>query len=124
MIRVRYDPKQLSFHDVLTIFFATHDPTTLNAQGADKGEQYRSVILPTSGEQKVVADATIKEFAPLFAPKKIVTTIESLSGNGKFWPAENHHQNYYAKNTEGGYCSAVIDPKLKVLRKKCDTLLK
>lgn len=116
VVRISYDPRQISFKDLLTIFFTVHDPTTLNAQGADSGTQYRSIILPLTPEQKQVAETTIAELAPLFAPKKIVTQI---SAETNFWPAETTHQNYYERNTEAKYCKLVINPKLKELRKKC-----
>lgn len=111
-VRVTFDPAQVSFGDLLRLFFATHDPTTLNRQGADIGTQYRSAIFPQSPEQELEARAVIAELSPLYdAP--IVTTIEP---NAPFYVAEDYHQNYFALNPRQPYCMAVIAPKVAKLR--------
>ena len=113
-IRVTYDPQQLSYGDLLDIFFATHDPTQLNRQGNDVGTQYRSAIFPHSPEQEAEANAAIKRNAENW-PSKIVTTIESLA---EWYPAEDYHQEYWdGEGQRNPYCLAVIPPKLQKLRK-------
>jgi len=113
-IKVGFDPAQLSYGDLLDIFFATHDPTQLNRQGNDVGTQYRSAIFPQSDEQMAEAKAAIQR-AQGDQSKPIVTTIED---NDTWYPAEGYHQDYW--ETEGRsnpYCMAVIPPKLQKLRK-------
>lgn len=113
-IKVGFDPAQLSYGDLLDIFFATHDPTQLNRQGNDVGTQYRSAIFPQSEEQAAEAKAAIAR-AQGDQSKPIVTTIEA---NDTWYPAEGYHQDYW--ETEGRsnpYCMAVIPPKLQKLRK-------
>jgi peptide-methionine (S)-S-oxide reductase len=113
-IRITFDPDQLSYDDLLDIFFATHDPTQLNRQGNDVGTQYRSAIFPMNDEQDRNAREAIAR-ANEQNGGRVVTTIEPL---GDWWPAEDYHQDYWA--TEGGsnaYCVATIPPKLNKLRK-------
>jgi peptide-methionine (S)-S-oxide reductase len=113
-IKVGFDPAQLSYGDLLDIFFVTHDPTQLNRQGNDVGTQYRSAIFPQSDEQAAEAKAAIQR-AQGDQSKPIVTTIEN---NDTWYPAEGYHQDYW--ETEGRsnpYCMAVIPPKLQKLRK-------
>jgi peptide-methionine (S)-S-oxide reductase len=113
-IKVGFDPAQLSYGDLLDIFFATHDPTQLNRQGNDVGTQYRSAIFPQSDEQAAEAKAAIARVQG-DQSKPIVTTIEA---NDTWYPAEGYHQDYW--ETEGRsnpYCMAVIPPKLHKLRK-------
>ncbi len=113
-IRVTYDADQISYGELLDIFFATHDPTTLNRQGNDVGTQYRSAIFPHDEAQEAEARAAIVRTAGAW-PNPIVTTIEPLS---TWYPAEDYHQEYW--NGEGQrnpYCLAVIPPKLQKLRK-------
>ena len=113
-IRVGFDPGQVSYADLLDIFFATHDPTQLNRQGNDVGTQYRSAIFPHSAEQEAEARAAI-ERAQADSPKPIVTTIEPLS---EWYPAEGYHQDYWETSGRSNpYCMAVIPPKLQKLRK-------
>ncbi len=113
VVQITYDPNVLSYHDLLVIFMTTHDPTTMNRQGADVGTQYRSVIYFHDAEQKQVADKVIEELAASFdAP--IVTEVSPLA---TFYEAEEYHQNYYKNNSSQGYCSFVITPKLNKLRK-------
>ncbi|MBI3856387.1 MAG: peptide-methionine (S)-S-oxide reductase MsrA [Planctomycetes bacterium] len=113
--QIRFDPSLLSFTDVLEVFFKTHDPTTLNRQGNDKGTQYRSVIFYTSDEQKQTAERIKKELDASGAwPNPIVTEISAAP---KFWKAEDYHQNYFKDNPEQGYCAYVIQPKMEKFRK-------
>lgn len=122
VIRIEYDPKEIKFRDLLTVFFATHDPTTPNRQGADVGPQYRSVILYTTDTQK---EETAQFIAGLNASssegKPIVTEIKPLD---KFYEAENYHRDYYAKNQGNPYCEVVINPKLQKVQKEFAELLK
>ncbi len=114
-IRVGFDPEQVSYADLLDIYFATHDPTQLNRQGNDVGTQYRSAIFPTSADQEAEAKAAIeRNQANQTAP--IVTTIED--GNATWYPAEDYHQQYWeGEGQRNPYCLAVIPPKLQKLRK-------
>jgi peptide-methionine (S)-S-oxide reductase len=113
-IRLTFDPDQVSYGDILDMFFATHDPTQLNRQGNDVGTQYRSAIFPLSPEQETEARAAI-ERAREGWPAPIVTTIEPATD---WWPAEDYHQGYWEGEGQGNsYCIAVIPPKLKKLRK-------
>jgi peptide-methionine (S)-S-oxide reductase len=122
VIRIDFDPSQIGFKDLLTVFFATHDPTTLNRQGNDVGTQYRSVVLYADEEQKRQAEEVIKELNETKAfGKPVVTTVERL---GEFYDAEDYHQKYYAKNPYQPYCQFMIPPKLKKLHKQFAELLK
>ncbi len=111
--RVSFDPKVISYEDLLVIFMTSHDPTTLNRQGADRGTQYRSVIYYHSDIQKEIAESIVKEMNPYYEDP-IVTEISPAE---VFYEAEAEHQDYYANNRSQGYCSAVITPKLTKLRK-------
>ena len=114
VIQVEFDPAAISYTKVLEIFFEAHDPTTLNRQGADEGDQYRSVIFyHDEAQQKAAARAKLAAQAHYADP--IVTQIVPLK---KFWPAEAYHQNYFAKNPTQNYCSFVIKPKVKKLQGK------
>ena len=122
VIRIEFDPTEVSFHDLMTVFFGTHDPTTLNRQGNDVGTQYRSAIFYANDEQKRQAEAFIKELNDSKAfGKPVVTTIEPL---GEFYEAENYHQKYYAQNPYQPYCQFTIPPKLQKLHKQFAALLK
>ena len=113
-IRVTYDPAQISYDDLLDIFFATHDPTQLNRQGNDVGTQYRSAIFPLDAEQAEAARRGIERAAAGWTAP-IVTTIEPV---GPWWPAEDYHQDYWENEGQRNpYCLAVIPPKLQKLRK-------
>jgi len=113
-IRVTYDPEQISYDDLLDIFFATHDPTQLNRQGNDVGTQYRSAIFPLDAAQEEAARRGIERAAEGW-PAPIVTTIEQP---GTWWPAEDYHQDYWeGEGQRNPYCLAVIPPKLQKLRK-------
>lgn len=113
VVQVSFDPDQISFKDLLIIFMTTHDPTTLNRQGADVGTQYRSVIFYHDEKQKEVATSVLEELKSYYKDP-IVTEISPLE---KFFEAEDHHQDYYKNNQEQGYCNYVITPKLAKLRK-------
>ena len=113
-IRITFDPEQLSYDDLLDIFFATHDPTQLNRQGNDVGTQYRSAIFPLNAEQEAKARAAIERNNQDHGGR-IVTTIEPL---GEWYPAEDYHQDYWSgEGQRNPYCLAVIPPKLQKLRK-------
>ena len=113
-IRIAYDPEQISYGDLLDIFFATHDPTTLNRQGNDIGTQYRSAIFPHSPDQEAEAKAAIARAQPDHG-NPIVTTIEA---DAPWYPAEDYHQKYWDRvGDRNPYCMAVIPPKLAKLRK-------
>jgi len=116
VVRVKFDPMQISYRDLLDVFFAVHDPTTLDRQGNDVGEQYRSVIFYVDDEQRKIAEETIAELTAAKAfPEPIVTAVEPAS---KFYLAEGYHQNYYNENARQPYCMFVISPKLAKLEKK------
>jgi peptide-methionine (S)-S-oxide reductase len=121
-VRIEFDPAEISFRELMTVFFATHDPTTLNRQGNDFGTQYRSVILYADEQQRQQAAVFIRELedAKTFrAP--IVTTLEPLA---EFYPAEDYHQKYYSNNPYQPYCQYLIPPKLNKLHKQFSALLK
>jgi peptide-methionine (S)-S-oxide reductase len=113
VIQITFNADIISFEDILVIFMTTHDPTTLNQQGADRGTQYRSVIYFNNNKQQKIAEKVLTQVQPYYS-NKIVTEVSALP---IFYEAENEHQNYYRKNTEQGYCSFVITPKLAKLRK-------
>lgn len=121
-VKFEYDPEQISYENLLTVFFATHDPTTLNRQGNDEGPQYRSVIFYADEQQKQQAENYVRKLEQdqTFS-NPIVTTIEPLK---EFYVAENYHQNYYNTHPNAGYCAVVIDPKIKKLKEKFTALLK
>jgi peptide-methionine (S)-S-oxide reductase len=122
VVQVTFDPGEISYHDLLEVFFAIHDPTTLNRQGADAGTQYRSAILYHSPEQRATAEQVIRELtaAQVFGAP-IVTGVMPLD---RFYPAEAYHQSYFRKNPSNPYCSAVITPKVAKLRAKHAARLK
>ena len=110
------NPDQINYRELLDVFFAVHDPTTMNRQGNDAGEQYRSVIFYTDEEQQRIAEDVIAEMtAAKVFPDPIVTAVEPAE---KFHPAEGYHQNYYNENSRQPYCMFVISPKLAKLEKK------
>jgi len=122
VIKIEYDSALVSFRDLMTVFFATHDPTTLNRQGNDSGTQYRSVIFYANESQKAEAAAFMKELDEAQAFKNpIVTTLEPLT---EFYPAEDYHQKFYANNPYQPYCQYMIPPKLNKLHKQFKELLK
>lgn len=113
VIQVTFDPAIISYHDLITIFMTSHDPTTLNRQGADSGTQYRSIILYHDEVQKTIAEQVFQEIKPVFSDP-IVTQLKPFQ---VFYEAEEVHQNYYNDNQEAGYCRMVIDPKVQKLKK-------
>jgi peptide-methionine (S)-S-oxide reductase len=110
-VKVEYDPSVVTLEQLLEVFFTVHDPTTLNRQGADVGTQYRSIILYTSEEQRAQVDSYLEEMRPRYSGP-VVTEVRELE---TFWPAEEHHHDYYAKNPRQPYCRVVIAPKLEKL---------
>jgi peptide-methionine (S)-S-oxide reductase len=122
VVRITFDPSVISYQDLLEVFFAIHDPTTLNRQGNDVGPQYRSVIFYTSPEQHTIAKQVIVQLTAEHAfPKPIVTELAPAT---QFWKAEEYHQGYYRANPDQGYCQWVIAPKLDKARKLFATRLK
>ena len=112
IIQLTFDSDIISFEDIVVIFMTTHDPTTLNQQGADRGTQYRSVIFYQDEVQKEVSEIVIKELQPYYETP-IVTEISPLD---VFYEATKEHQDYYKNNSTSGYCSFVINPKMQKLR--------
>jgi peptide-methionine (S)-S-oxide reductase len=112
VVQATFDPKIISYEDLLVIFMTSHDPTTLNRQGADAGTQYRSVIYYHDDVQKAISHEVVKQMEPYF-DSPIVTEI---SASEEFYAAEQDHQDYYQNNQTQGYCRVVIDPKLAKLR--------
>jgi len=116
VVQVTFDPSEIGYRDLLDVFFTVHDPTTVNRQGNDVGEQYRSVIYYASPEQEQEAEETITALNAAKAfPEPIVTTVEPAA---KFYPAEDYHQLYYDNNATQPYCQFVIAPKLHKFEKK------
>lgn len=122
VIQITFYPELISYVQLLEVFFASHDPTTLNRQGADVGSQYRSVILTADGEQEKAANAFIELLTServFDAP--IVTEVAALK---RFYRAEAYHQDYFRRNPDQGYCQVVINPKLQKFRQKFQDLLR
>ena len=116
VVQVTYDPAQVSFRDLLDVFFTVHDPTQLNMQGNDVGEQYRSVVFYTTEEQREEAEKAIAELQASGAhSERVVTAVEPAS---TFYPAEDYHQEYFDNNRSQPYCQFVISPKIKKFEKK------
>lgn len=120
VVQVTFDPAVVSYRQLLNIFFAIHDPTTPNRQGADVGPQYRSAIFTHSDEQKRTAAAVIAELNADVFGGKIVTEVTPLD---VFYPAEDYHQGFYRNNPNQGYCMAVVSPKVAKFRKQFAELL-
>jgi peptide-methionine (S)-S-oxide reductase len=122
VVQIRFDPSELSFKELLQVFFTVHDPTTLNRQGGDIGTSYRSAVFYHSDEQKQIAEETIAEFnAEGIYDNPIVTQVAAFD---KFWPAEDYHQEYFANNPNQPYCNAVVAPKVAKFRQKFISRLK
>jgi peptide-methionine (S)-S-oxide reductase len=116
VVQVTFDPAVITFRDLLGVFFTIHDPTTLNRQGADKGTQYRSVILYHSDEQRRIAEQVISELTDAKVwDDPIVTQVVPLT---QYYPAEQYHQDYFAQNPDQPYCRVVIAPKVSKFRKR------
>jgi peptide-methionine (S)-S-oxide reductase len=121
-VQVKFDPSVISYRDLLNVFFAIHDPTTLNRQGADVGTQYRSAIFYHDDEQKATAEQLIRELNDKqIWDKPIVTEVTKFD---KFYMAEDYHQEYFTKNPYQPYCQAVVAPKVAKFRKHFLELLK
>ena len=120
VVQITYNPEEITYRELLIIFMTTHDPTTLNRQGADVGTQYRSVIFYHDETQKEVAEAVLPSLRSYYE-KPIVTELSPLP---KFFAAEDYHQDYYRNNSEQGYCQYVISPKLSKLREQYSDKLK
>ena len=122
VVQVHFDPNVVSYRDLLNVFFAIHDPTTMNRQGADMGTQYRSAIFYHNDEQKMIAEELIKDLnAQKIWDKPIVTEMAKLD---KFYMAEDYHQEYFARNPYQPYCQTVVAPKVSKFRKHFLELLK
>jgi peptide-methionine (S)-S-oxide reductase len=121
-VQITFDPKVIPYRELLRVFFAFHDPTTRDRQGADVGPQYRSAIFYRDPAQQADAEAVIAELTrEKVFPRPIVTEVAPLGG---FWPAEDYHQGYYDRNRNQPYCRVVIAPKVAKLRAHYATLLK
>ena len=115
VVRVAFDPDVIAVDDLLGVFFATHDPTTLNRQGGDRGTQYRSGVYYETPEQKAAAERVVADLtAQGVFDRPIVTEVEPLD---VFYPAEDYHQDYFERNPDQTYCAAVIAPKVSELRR-------
>ena len=117
VVQVTFDPEVVSYREILEVFFAIHDPTTLNRQGADVGTQYRSAIFYHTPEQRETAERVIAELqeAGLWGSSRIVTELVPFK---EFYPAEEYHQEYFARNPGQGYCQFVVAPKVAKFRQK------
>lgn len=122
VVQITFDPAELSFADLLRVFFSVHDPTQLNRQGNDIGTSYRSAVFYHSEEQKQAALEVIEEIdREGIYDKPIVTEVTAFD---KFWPAEDYHQEYFANNPNQPYCAAVVAPKVAKFRQKYVSRLK
>ncbi|MFO0878819.1 MAG: peptide-methionine (S)-S-oxide reductase MsrA [Gemmataceae bacterium] len=122
VVQITFDPQVIGYRTILEVFFATHDPTTLNRQGADVGTQYRSAIFVHSPEQDGIARSLIEELnTQKLWPNPIVTAVEPAVD---FFPAEDYHQGYFRSNLYQGYCQAVIYPKVVKFRKQFAHLMR
>jgi peptide-methionine (S)-S-oxide reductase len=120
VIRVEFDPSVISYEDLLTVFFAAHDPTTLNRQGNDVGTQYRSIILYADDAQKSQAETLIKKLNE--DGDKVVTELKALSEN-PFFEAEAYHHHYFQSHPDKAYCQFVINPKLEKVKARFSQLM-
>ena len=122
VIRIEFDPSQISYKELMSVFFGSHDPTTLNRQGADVGTQYRSIILYTNENQKKDAQIYIRTLNESSSEgAKVVTEVKPLE---EYYEAEDYHKNYYENNKNAMYCQLVINPKLAKAQKEFANLLK
>ena len=121
VIRVTYDPAVISYKDLLTVFFGSHDPTTPNKQGADVGEQYRSVIFYDDDSERATAEEMIREIdISLSDGTRVVTQVVPAR---EFYPAESYHKDYYRMNVSAPYCQLIIEPKLEKVRERFSELV-
>lgn len=121
VVQVKFDPAVVSFREILEVFFAIHDPTTLDRQGNDRGSQYRSAIFWHTPDQQRIAGEVIKAIDGKVWDDPIVT---QLAPAGVFYPAEEYHQEFFKRNPHQGYCMAVVSPKLSKFRKNFTSRLK
>ena len=122
VVQLEFDPAKISYADILRVFFTIHDPTTQDRQGNDVGPQYRSIILTHSDEQARIAAEVMAEITKAgIWDGKLVTQVEPLE---TFWPAEEEHKDYFARNPWSGYCRAVVAPKVAKFRKSFSDRLK
>ncbi|MFI5270770.1 MAG: peptide-methionine (S)-S-oxide reductase MsrA [Candidatus Saccharimonadales bacterium] len=121
VVQLTFNPKVITYKEILEIFYVMHDPTTLNRQGYDVGDEYRSIILYHDDEQKKIAESVTEEYASKLWKDPIVTEIVPLKN---FWKADEYMQDYYNKNPNAGYCQMIIDPKIQKLRQKFSSKLK
>lgn len=121
VVQLTFDPSVVTYREILEIFFTMHDPTTLNRQGNDVGEEYRSVVFYHDDKQKEIAVDMKDNFAAKLWDKPAVTQIEPFTA---FYSAEDYHQNFYENNPGAGYCMVVINPKVQKLRQKFASKLK
>lgn len=122
VVQVHFDPAAIGYREILEVFFATHDPTTLNRQGHDVGSQYRSIILTDDDRQRAVAREVLDELGRSGAVRrKVVTEVVPLAA---FYPAEEYHRNYFRRHPEAAYCQAVIAPKVEKFRHTFATRLR
>lgn len=121
VIQITFDPGVITYKEILEIFFAMHDPTTLNRQGNDVGDQYRSIILYHTDEQQIIAADMIKNFAPTLYKDPVVSQLLPFT---TFYDGPDYHQDFYNQNPNQGYCVVVIDPKIQKLRQKFAAKLK
>lgn len=110
-IEIEFDPGMIPYEKLLDVFFATHNPTTLNRQGNDSGTQYRSAVFYHSGKQKEAAEKKIGKLAPDYEDRIVTAVVPA----GRFYPAENYHKDYFEKNRDAPYCSVIIGPKIHKL---------
>ncbi len=115
VVQIRFDPSQISYQELLEVFFTIHDPTTLNRQGADSGTQYRSAIFYHDESQRAIAEQVVRDFAAPLWPDPIVTEIAPLD---HFYAAETYHQEYFDRNPYQPYCQVVIAPKVAKFRRR------
>jgi peptide-methionine (S)-S-oxide reductase len=121
VVQIEFDSEVISYTDLLTVFFASHDPTTLHRQGADIGSQYRSIILATNAKQKKEAEEFVASLnASSREGNPIVTEIHTLE---TWYPAEDYHKNYYETHSDAPYCEVVINPKLQKIQRQFSKLL-
>lgn len=120
VVQIRFDPAEISYADILRVFFTIHDPTTANRQGHDIGTQYRSIILAHDAAQADTARAVMAEVAPVWSAPLVTELVPFET----FWPAEDEHDNYYERNPWTGYCQAVVGPKVAKFRKSFADRLK
>ncbi|MGQ4556097.1 peptide-methionine (S)-S-oxide reductase MsrA [Halobellus sp. GM3] len=120
VVEVEYDPDVIGYADLLEVFFATHDPTQLNRQGPDVGSQYRSIVLYHDDEQRHLVEKYVEALAEAY-DDDVVTEIEPL---GRFWPAEEYHQDYFEKNPADAYCRMHAQPKIEKVRERFAELVR